>query len=103
MTTLAGINGSSSGGLSIALPILGKEYLAQAVAHGINPELLHRVAVMAAGGLDTLPHSGAVITLFAICHLTHKQSYKDVAMVTMAIPLIAVTVVIALGTMLGSF
>lgn len=66
MTTLAGITGSSSGGLSIALPILGKEYLAQAVAHGINPELLHRVAVMAAGGLDTLPHSGAVITLFAI-------------------------------------
>ena len=103
MTTLAGITGSSSGGLSIALPILGKEYLAQAVAHGIDPELLHRVAVMAAGGLDTLPHSGAVITLFAICHLTHKQSYKDVAMVTMAIPLIAVTVVIALGTMLGSF
>lgn len=103
MTTLAGITGSSSGGLSIALPILGKEYLAQAVAHGIDPELLHRVAVMAAGGLDTLPHSGAVITLFAICHLTHKQSYKDVAMVTMAIPLIAVTVVIVLGTMLGSF
>ena len=103
MTTLAGITGSSSGGLSIALPILGKEYLAQAVTHGINPELLHRVAVMAAGGLDTLPHSGAVITLFAICHLTHKQSYKDVAMVTMAIPLIAVTVVIVLGTMLGSF
>lgn len=103
MTTLAGITGSSSGGLSIALPILGKEYLAQAVAHGINPELLHRVAVMAAGGLDTLPHSGAVITLFAICHLTHKQSYKDVAIVTMAIPLIAVTVVIVLGTMLGSF
>lgn len=103
MTTLAGITGSSSGGLSIALPILGKEYLAQAVAHGINPELLHRVAVMAAGGLDTLPHSGAVITLFAICHLTHKQSYKDVAIVTMAIPLIAVTMVIALGTMLGSF
>ena len=103
MTTLAGITGSSSGGLSIALPILGKEYLAQAVAHGINPELLHRVAVMAAGGLDTLPHSGAVITLFAICHLTHKQSYKDVAIVTMAIPLIAVTVVIVLGTMFGSF
>ena len=103
MTTLAGITGSSSGGLSIALPILGKEYLAQAVAHGISPELLHRVAVMAAGGLDTLPHSGAVITLFAICHLTHKQSYKDVAMVTMAIPLIAVMVVIVLGTTLGSF
>lgn len=103
MTTLAGITGSSSGGLSIALPILGKEYLAMATAQGINPELLHRVAVMAAGGLDTLPHSGAVITLFAICHLTHKQSYRDIAIITMAIPLTAVAVVIVLGTMFGSF
>lgn len=103
MTTLAGITGSSSGGLSIALPILGKEYLAMATAQGISPELLHRVAVMAAGGLDTLPHSGAVITLLAICHLTHKQSYRDIAVITMAIPLTAVAVVIILGTMFGSF
>ena len=58
---------------------------------------------MAAGGLDTLPHSGAVITLLAICGLTHKQSYLNLAMVTMIIPLIAVVVVITLGTMFGSF
>jgi H+/gluconate symporter-like permease len=103
MTTLAGITGSSSGGLSIALPILGKEYLARAVAAGIDPELLHRVAVMAAGGLDSLPHCGAVITLLSICHLTHRQSYKDIAVITMAIPLVAVALVIMLGTMFGSF
>ncbi|WP_352258570.1 GntP family permease [Psychrobacter sp. TB55-MNA-CIBAN-0194] len=103
MTTLAGITGSSSGGLSIALSTLGEDYLRMAVNAGINPELMHRVAVMAAGGLDTLPHSGAVITLLAICGLTHKQSYLNVAMVTMAIPLVAVVTVITLGTMFGSF
>ena len=103
MTTLAGITGSSSGGLSIALTTLGEDYLRMAVAAGIDPELMHRVAVMAAGGLDTLPHSGAVITLLAICGLTHKQSYLNLAMVTMAIPLVAVVAVIILGTMFGSF
>ena len=103
MTTLAGITGSSSGGLSIALSTLGEDYLRMAVAAGIDPELMHRVAVMAAGGLDTLPHSGAVITLLAICGLTHKQSYLNLAMVTMIIPLIAVVAVIILGTMFGSF
>lgn len=103
MTTLAGITGSSSGGLSIALSTLGEDYLRMAINAGIDPELMHRVAVMAAGGLDTLPHSGAVITLLAICGLTHKQSYLNVAMVTMAIPLVAVITVITLGTMFGSF
>ena len=103
MTTLAGITGSSSGGLSIALSTLGEDYLRMAVAAGIDPELMHRVAVMAAGGFDTLPHSGAVITLLAICGLTHKQSYLNIAMVTMVIPLIAVVVVITLGTLFGSF
>lgn len=103
MTTLAGITGSSSGGLSIALSTLGEDYLQMALKAGIDPELMHRVAVMAAGGLDTLPHSGAVITLLAICGLSHRQSYLNIAMVTMAIPLVAVVVVITLGTLFGSF
>ena len=103
MTTLAGITGSSSGGLSIALSTLGEDYLRMAVDAGISPELMHRVAVMAAGGLDTLPHSGAVITLLAICGLTHKQSYLNLAMVTILIPLMAVVAIIILGTMFDSF
>lgn len=103
MTTLAGITGSSSGGLSIALQTLGSDYLAMANAAGISPELLHRVAVMAAGGLDTLPHCGAIITLLSICRLNHRQSYANIAMVTMVVPLIAVACVIALGTIFGSF
>ena len=103
MTTLAGITGSSSGGLSIALKTLGEDYYQMALNAGIDPELMHRVAVMAAGGLDTLPHSGAVITVFAICGLTHKESYVNLAMVTMAIPIVATVVVMILGTMFGSF
>ncbi|MEJ5897225.1 GntP family permease [Aquabacterium sp. G14] len=103
MNVLAGITGSSSGGLSIALQTLGKDYLAMAEAAAISPELLHRVAVMAAGGMDTLPHCGAIITLLAICKLNHRQSYADIAAVTMLFPLPALVLVIALGTVFGSF
>lgn len=103
MSALAGITGSSSGGLSIALQTLGADYLRLAVEHGISPELLHRVAVIAAGGFDTLPHCGAVITLLSICGLNHRQSYMNIAMVTIAGPVLAVATVILLGTMFGSF
>ena len=103
MNVLAGITGSSSGGLSIALQTLGEDYLRMAEAAGISPELLHRVAVMAAGGMDTLPHCGAIITLLAICKLNHRESYADIAAVTMLFPLPALALVIALGTAFGSF
>lgn len=103
MTVLAGITGSSSGGLSIALQTLGEDYLRMAVENNIDPELLHRVAVVAAGGFDTLPHCGAVITLLSICHLNHKQAYMNIAAVTIGVPWVATISVIALGTMFGSF
>ena len=103
MNVLAGITGSSSGGLSIALQTLGPDYMAMAEGAAISPELLHRVAVMAAGGMDTLPHCGAIITLLAICKLNHRQSYADIAAVTMLFPLPALALVIALGTAFGSF
>ena len=100
---LAGITGSASGGMGIALSTLGDHYLALANASGISPELLHRVAVMASGSFDSLPHNGAVITLLSICKLTHKQSYFDIFMVSVVIPVVALVAVIALGTVFGSF
>ena len=103
MNVLAGITGSSSGGLSIALQTLGNDYLSMANEAGISPDLMHRVAVMAAGGMDTLPHCGAIITLLAICKLTHRQSYRDIATVTILVPLPALALVITLGTLFGSF
>ncbi|MBY4594728.1 GntP family permease [bacterium BD-1] len=103
MNVLAGITGSSSGGLSIALQTLGADYLRMANDAGISPDLLHRVAVMSAGVFDSLPHCGAVITLLSICKLTHKQSYLNLAVMTIGAPLIALAAVIALGTTFGSF
>lgn len=83
VSTLAGITGSGTGGLSIVLATMGKEYLAWAQQVGLSPELLHRIGSMAAGSFDTLPHNGAVITLLAICGLTHRQSYADIFAVTL--------------------
>ena len=85
VNVIAGITGSASGGLSIALAALGKQYLEAAQAAGISPEVLHRIASMASGGMDTLPHNGAVITLLAITGLTHKQSYKDIFAITLIV------------------
>ena len=100
---LAGITGSASGGMSIALQTLGDTWLAMGQAAGIAPDLLHRVTAIATGGLDALPHNGAVITLLGICGLTHRQSYADILMVAVLIPLLALAVVVVLGSALGSF
>ena len=74
-----------------------------AAAAGIAPELLHRITAVATGGLDTLPHNGAVISLLAICGRTHRESYPDIAVVAVAGPLVALVVLIALGSAFGSF
>ncbi|SHH34051.1 GntP family permease [Marivita hallyeonensis] len=100
---LAGLTGSASGGMSIALEAVGAQYLEQAQAMGLSPDLLHRVTTLATGGLDALPHNGAVITLLAICGLTHRDSYGDIAVVAVVIPLIALVAVVILGTLFGSF
>ncbi|MEG6586094.1 GntP family permease [Dendrosporobacter sp. 1207_IL3150] len=75
--------GSSSGGITIALGMLGKEWLNWANAVGIQPEVVHRIACLASGGLDTVPHGGALVTLIAVCGLTHKESYYDVFILTL--------------------
>ncbi len=103
VNSLAAMTGSASGGLSIALKALGDTYYQRGIEAGINPELLHRVASMSCGGLDSLPHNGAVITLLLICGVTHRQGYKDVAVVSIAGPLVATITVIGLGTLFGSF
>jgi len=94
---------SASGGMSIALQTLGSTYLEMGRAAGIDAALLHRVTTIATGGLDTLPHNGAVITLLAICKLTHRQSYFDIFVVAVAFPLVALAAVVALGSVFGAF
>ncbi len=97
-SVLAGITGSASGGVSIALEAFGQTFMDQAVARGIDIQVLHRVAAVACGGLDSLPHNGAVITLLGITGMTHKESYAHLGMVTVVIPTIAAMVIIALGS-----
>jgi H+/gluconate symporter-like permease len=100
---LAALTGSASGGLTIALDALGDTYLEIARTSGINPALMHRIAVIGSGTLDSLPHNGAVVTLLAVCGSTHRKSYFDMVMANIVGPLIALVVVIALGSLLGSF
>jgi len=95
---LAGATGSASGGLGIALTALGKEYLAIAQATGIDPAVFHRIASLSSGGLDTLPHNGAVLTLLAVTGLTHKDSYIDIFVVSLLLPIVSVIVAIILAS-----
>ncbi|TVQ91958.1 MAG: GntP family permease [Chromatiaceae bacterium] len=100
---LAGLTGSASGGLTIALEALGSTYMQLAAEIGMDPALLHRVAAIASGTLDTLPHNGAVVTLLAVCGATHRESYFDIVMACVVSALLALVAVIVLGTLFGSF
>jgi H+/gluconate symporter-like permease len=102
VTVLAGITGSASGGMSIALATMSDTFIAAAQAANIPLEVLHRVASMASGGMDTLPHNGAVITLLAVTGLTHKVAYKDIFAITM-IKTVAVFVVIGIYYLTGIY
>lgn len=84
ITTMAmtGVTGSSSGGMTIALGMLGQEWLAWAQQIGMSPDVLHRIICMASECIDTVPQSGALVTLMAVCGLTHRESYYDVVVLT---------------------
>lgn len=97
---LAGITGSASGGMGIALSAMSDKYIAAAEQFNIPFEVMHRVIAMASGGMDTLPHNGAVITLLAVTGLTHKQSYRDIFAITI-IKTVAVFVVIGVYSVTG--
>ena len=93
---------TASGPNRTSLP-LGETYLRLAGELGIDPALLHRVAVISAGTLDSLPHNGAVVTLLAVCGTTHRDSYRDIVMVAIVGAIVALVAVIVLGSAFGSF
>ncbi|MYM97489.1 GntP family permease [Duganella vulcania] len=100
VSSLAGITGSASGGMSIALAAMADTFVKGAQAANIPLEVLHRVVAMASGGMDTLPHNGAVITLLAVTGLTHRESYKEIFAITL-IKTTAVFFVIAVYYLTG--
>lgn len=101
VNVLAGATGSASGGMSIALTALGEKYLELANAIGLSPEYLHRIASLSSGGLDTLPHNGAVLTLLAVSHCSHKESYWDICVTTCIIPVLGSLVCAVLWGFIG--
>ena len=86
---LSAATGSASGGLSIALSAFADKYMEMAAAMDLSPEMLHRVAAIGCSAMDKMPHNGAIITLLAVSHCTHKDSYKDIFIATVIIPVIA--------------
>ena len=103
ISALASMTGSASGGMTIALDALGETYMRLAAEANIEPALLHRVATISAGTLDSLPHNGAVVSLLAVCGLSHRESYFDIVMVGIVGAILALLTVILLGAALGSF
>ena len=100
---LAALTGSASGGMTIALDALGPTFMQIAHDTGLSPSLMHRVAVIASGTLDSLPHNGAVVTMLAVCGCNHRESYLDIVMVAVVSAMLALIAVIVLGSLFGSF
>lgn len=96
---LAGATGSASGGMGIALEALGAKYMELAKSTGIDPQAFHRIASLSSGGLDTLPHNGAVLTLLNNTGMTHKDSYIDIMVTSLVLPIIATIPAIILASM----
>ena len=101
VNVLAGITGSASGGMSIALAAMSKDWMVMAQAVNLDPQLLHRIASLASGGMDTMPHNGAVITLLAVCGLTHKESYIDICVTSLIVTVTVGFVMIAVHAVTG--
>ena len=93
----AGMCGSASGGMGVAFNALKDTF----VSLGVNLEYVHRIGVIAAGTLDTLPHQGGQITILAITHMNHKTAYLDICVTQLIIPLITVFAVTIPLCMMG--
>jgi H+/gluconate symporter-like permease len=103
MNVLAGLTGSASGGMTIALDALGDTFLRLAAEHGIDPALLHRLTTISAGTLDALPHNGTVLTVLQVSRLTHRESYFDMVMTVIVSVILSLVAVLVLGSVFGSF
>jgi len=103
MNALAGLTGTASGGMAIALNTLGDTFMDMAREYGINPELMHRITTISAGTLDALPHNGTVLILLKLCGLTHRESYFDMVMTVIVTCIVALVAVLILGSTFGSF
>ncbi len=95
-TVIAGVCGSASGGLGIAVPLLAPAFMAK----GISAMALHRTMAIASAALDSLPHNGYIVTVTnGLCNETHKDAYMPVFWLTVITPIIGTIVAVILFTM----
>ncbi|WP_312698986.1 SLC13 family permease [Sedimentibacter sp.] len=94
-SVVSAITGSSSGGLRIMFSAFTESFLAS----GANLDMLHRLVSIAAGALDTLPHSPGIFLTLAVLGLTHKNAYKHIFVTTVVIPSIITLVSLAVLVM----
>ncbi|MGM9873327.1 MAG: GntP family permease [Bacilli bacterium] len=94
---LAGVTGSASGGLKIALN--SEELVTAWTTSSMNMSALHRIISVASGGLDSLPHCGGILADLQVCGETHSRSYFHIFIVTVVIPIIATGVIVLLASL----
>lgn len=97
---LCGLTTSASGGLGATLEALAPTFLEAGAKIGIGPEVLHRVASISSGGLDSLPHNGATVTTLSLCKISHSEGYLDMFICSVVIP-ICTAIIIALLASIG--
>lgn len=96
-SVFSGITGSSSGGLRLMYESLSDTFLNS----GCNLQILHRLTSIAAGGLDTLPHSPGLFLMFSVLGLNHKNAYRHVFVCSVCIPVLVVVVATAACILFG--
>lgn len=96
---LCGLTASASGGLGTTLEALAPMYVEMGAKMGIAPAVMHRIASVSSGGLDSLPHNGATVTTLALCKMTHKDSYFDMFMVSVVFPILASVTIVILASL----
>ena len=97
---LCGMTASASGGLGATLEALAPTFIEAGAKIGIGPEVLHRVASISSGGLDSLPHNGATVTTLSLCKISHSEGYLDMFICSVVIP-ICTAIIIALLASIG--
>ena len=97
IAVMAGVCGSGSGGMGIALPIINQYF----VPMGVNVEALARVSALACLTLDSLPHNGLVVSVLNVTHTTHKEAYLPVFMTTVVAPILTLVFMLVVYFFMG--
>ena len=93
---LAGVTGSGTGGIGLAMPVVIENFIGDVVTNPnhVNLEALARCTSIAALTLDSLPHCGLVVSVISYTGNDHKSSYLPCAVVFVIAPIITVALML---------